>query len=241
MLGVFVNTIAVLCGSIIGLLFSRLIPDNLSDFIMKGIGLCTMYIGISGMLSGSNPLVTIISIVIGAILGSGLRIEDGINHLAGKLQSRFARPGEKKSIAEGFVSACLLFCIGSMTILGSFEGARNGSGPLDLNCHTTLLIKSLLDLVSSTCLAATYGVSVMASAAFVLVFQGGLTLLASAVQNFLNSVNALPMVNCVGSLILLAIAMNLLGVKKTKTADYLPAILLPILICWVLSLAGVRV
>ena len=128
-----------------------------------------------------------------------------------------------------------------MTILGSFESARNGSGPLDLNCHTTLLIKSLLDLVSSTCLSVTYGASVLASAGFVVLFQGALTLLASNVQPFLNAINALPMVNCVGSLILLTIALNLMDIKKTKTADYLPAIFLPILICWILGRFGLRV
>ena len=103
----------------------------------------------------------------------------------------------------------------------------------------TLLIKSLLDFVSSTCLSVTYGASVMASAAFVLLFQGGLTLLASFIQPFLIRINALPMVNCVGSLILLSIAMNLIGLKKMKTADYLPALFLPILICALLSNFGV--
>lgn len=222
MLGVFVNTIAVLCGSIIGLLFSRLIPDNLSDFIMKGIGLCTMYIGISGMLSGSNPLVTIISIVAGAILGSGLRIEDGINGIANRLQSRFSRPGNQKSIAEGFISACLLFCIGSMTIVGSLQAGLAGD-------NTMLFTKSLLDFISSIMFSASLGIGVLFSAGFVLVFQGAIVLAAQAIAPFLSDPVVAEM-TCVGSLLILGIGINLTGIGKLKLMNYLPAIFVPIFI-----------
>ena len=126
-----------------------------------------------------------------------------------------------------------------MTVLGSFESAANPAGRLALECHTTLLIKSMLDFVSATCLTVTYGASVLASAAFVLAFQGALVALAASIQPFLERVGAMPVMNCTGSLILLAIAMNLLGIKKIKTADYLPALFLPILICWLLTAAGV--
>lgn len=251
--GTFVNVITVLAGSSIGLMLRRrsaggskkaVARESLPDTMMACLGLCTIFAAASGLLgveSGVQAIIVVASMVLGLLIGYGLRIDDRINHLGDHLVKKTGGVQGTANPAAGFVTACLLFCIGSMTILGSFEGARNGAGALDLNCHTTLMIKSLLDLVSSTCLAATYGVSVMASAAFVLVFQGGLTLLASFIQPFMEKINALPMVNCVGSLILLAIAMNLLGVKKTKTADYLPAIFLPILICWVLNLFGLRV
>ena len=128
-----------------------------------------------------------------------------------------------------------------MTVLGSFESAANPAGHLALECHTTLLIKSMLDFCSSTCLAVTYGASVLASAAFVLVFQGALVALAASIQPFLERIGVMPVMNCVGSMILLAIALNLLGIKKLKTADYLPALFLPILICWVLTACGAAI
>ena len=247
--GTFVNAFTVICGSSIGLVLRRRGTaaasgkrDPLPDTMMMCLGLCTIFAAASGLLSpesGVQAIIVVASMVLGLLIGYALRLDDRINSLG----DRLVRGGDANAAnpAAGFVTACLLFCIGSMTILGSFESAANGSGPLDLNCHTTLLIKSLLDLVSSTCLAATYGASVMASAAFVILFQGGLTLLSSFIQPFMNQINVLPMVNCVGSLILLCIAMNLMGIRKTKTADYLPAIFLPILICWLLSLAGIRV
>lgn len=247
--GTLINTLTVILGSLIGLALKNRRPsvrkpskrEPLPGTMMVCLGFCTIFAAASGLLgveSGTQAIVVVASMVLGLLIGYLLRIDDRINALGDRLvrkngESDFANP------AAGFVTACLLFCIGSMTILGSFESAANASAALDLNCHTTLLIKSLLDFTSSVCLSVTYGASVMASAAFVLVFQGGLTLLASAIQPFLNRINALPMVNCVGSLILLCIAMNLIGIKKIKTADYLPAIFLPILICWLLSAFGV--
>lgn len=247
--GTLVNTLTIILGSIIGLALKNRKPsvqkqskrDPLPSTMMVCLGFCTIFAaasGLSGVESGAQAIVVVASMVLGLLIGYLLRIDDRINALGERLVKNGADTGVANP-AAGFVTACLLFCIGSMTILGSFESAANASGGLDLNCHTTLLIKSLLDFTSSVCLSVTYGASVMASAAFVLAFQGGLTLLASAIQPFLNRINALPMINCIGSLILLCIAANLIGVKKIKTADYLPAIFLPILICRVLELFGV--
>lgn len=250
--GMFINALTVVMGSGAGLLLRRRSKQGmkrentrepLPDAMMGCLGLCTLFAAASGLLgveSGSQAIIVVASMVLGLLMGYGLRIDDRISRLGERLVSKTGGADAAANPAAGFVTACLLFCIGSMTIVGAFEGARNGVDGLELSCHTTLLIKSLLDLVSSACLSVTYGASVMASAAFVIVFQGGLTLLASYIQPFLMQINALPMVNCVGSLVLLAIAMNLLGVRKTKTADFLPAIFLPILICWILSLFGVQ-
>lgn len=251
--GTFVNALTILLGGSVGLMLRRrgartdakkTIREPLSDTMMCCLGLCTVFAAASGLMgveSGTQAIVVVASMVIGLLIGYGLRIDDRINGLGNRLIKKTDGTADTVNPAAGFVTACMLFCIGSMTILGAFEGAQNGGSSLDLNCHTTLLIKSLLDLVSSSCLTVTYGVSVMASVAFVLVFQGGLTLLASFIQPFLMKINALPMVNCVGSLMLLCIAMNLMGLRKTKTADYLPAIALPILICWILKLFGISI
>ena len=250
--GTFINALTVFAGSSIGLMLrkrntgagaKKTIREPLPETMMCCLGLCTIFAAASGLLgveSGTQAIVVVASMVGGLLIGYWLRIDDRINSLGDRLAEKTGDAQGVSNPAAGFVTACMLFCIGSMTILGAFEGARNGAGGLDLNCHTTLLIKSLLDLVSSSCLAVTYGLSVMASVVFVVLFQGGLTLLASFIQPFLLEINALPMVNCVGSLMLLCIAMNLLGLRKTKTADYLPAIFLPILICWILSLFGIR-
>ncbi|MBQ3574523.1 MAG: DUF554 domain-containing protein [Clostridia bacterium] len=247
--GTMVNALAVIIGSLIGVALKKRKPsagkkakrDPLPATMMVCLGFCTIFAAASGLIgveSGTQAIVVVVSMVLGLLIGYILRIDDRINALGDRFMKK-SGDSAAANPAEGFVTACLLFCIGSMTILGSFEGAMNGPGGLDLDCHTTMLIKSLLDFTSSICLSVTFGASVMASAAFVLLFQGGLTLLASFIQPFLTRINALPMVNCVGSLILLCIAMNLIGVKKIKTADYLPAIFLPILICWILSLFGV--
>lgn len=247
--GTFVNTATVILGSCIGMILRKRgnrggssKREPLPEAMMACLGLCTVFASASGLIgveSGAQALIVVASMALGLLIGWLIRIDDRINALGDRLIERTGGGTGVENPATGIVTACLLFCIGSMTVLGSFEGAANPAGKLDLNCHTTLLIKSTLDFVSSTCLSVTYGASVIVSAGFVLLFQGGLTLLASFIQPFLNSINALPMMNCVGSLILLAIAMNLLGIRKTKTADYLPAIFLPILILWILSRFGI--
>lgn len=255
--GVLCNTLTVLLGAGFGLFLrsrshkmsnpagtsdSSLPPrEDLPSSMMVCLGFCTIFAaagGLIGVESGAQALVVVVSMVVGFLIGWALRIDDRLNLLGDRLLEKVThgKTAGTKNPAEGFVTACLLFCIGSMTILGAFESAANPAGVLDLDCHTTYLIKSLLDLCSSVCLTVTFGVSVIASAAFVLVFQGLLVMLASTIQPFLVQINAMPVINCVGSLIILAIAMNIMGIKKIKTADYLPALFLPILICWLTSL-----
>ncbi len=252
--GVICNVVTVLLGSGLGLLLRRraakapaeegpngkLPPrEPLPQVMMVCLGFCTIFAAASGLLgieSGVQALISVASMAGGFLIGWALRIDDRLNLMGDRLLERFggARPGQKNP-AEGVVTATLLFCIGSMTFLGSFESAANPTGYLDLNCHTTLLIKSLLDFVSATCLTVTFGASVMGAAAVVLVFQGLLVALAAQLQPFLERIGAMPAVNCVGSMILLAIALNLIGLKKIKTADYLPALFIPILLCWLIA------
>ena len=256
--GVLANVATVLLGGCLGLLLRRRSGrpagqesgkypprEKLPQTMMVCLGFCTVFAaasGIVGVTSGVQALICVASMAAGLLIGWLLRLDDRLNRLGDAVLAKLGG-GDKgaASPAEGFVTACLLFCIGSMTVLGSFESAANPPGRLALECHTTLLIKSMLDFVSSTCLTVTFGASVLASAAFVLLFQGGLVALAAVIQPFLERTGSMPAVSCVGSLILLAIAMNLLGVKKIKTADYLPALFLPILLCWLLTALGVPV
>ena len=250
--GVFINMLTVLLGGGLGLLLrtrkicapaeeSGFPPrEALPDVMMVCLGFCTIFAAASGLVgveSGAQALIVVFSMAAGLLIGWAIRLDDRLNRLGDRAMARFGGAGEegRRNPAEGVVTAILLFCVGSMTFLGSFESARNPAGHLDLSCHTTLLIKSMLDFVSGTCLTVTFGGSVMASAVFVLLFQGALVALAAQLQPFLERIAVLPALGGVGSLILLAIAVNLLGLKKIKTADYLPALVLPILLCWLLA------
>ena len=126
MFAVIVNVITVLIGSTVGLLCKKGIPKRLSDAVMLGIGMCTLYIGVSGTLKGENTIVLILSMVLGAIIGTALDIDGGINRLGKWIENKFSHEGEKISIAQGFVTACLLFCVGAMTIVGSLNAGLTG-------------------------------------------------------------------------------------------------------------------
>ena len=217
MLGVFVNVITVLVGSLIGLLFKKGIPERVSKAAMIGLGACTLYIGISGSLCGENVLILIGSVVLGAICGTLLDIDGAINRLAQKVENKFKKEGNNVSVAEGLVTSTLLFCVGSMTVTGSIQAGLTGD-------NTVLITKATLDLVSSMMLASSLGIGVLLSAGTVLVIQGGLVLLAGLISPFM-SAGAINEMTCAGSLLIVMIGTNLMGITKIKVADYLPAIL----------------
>ena len=215
--GVFVNVLTVVVGSLVGLLFKKGIPEKVSKAAMIGLGVCTLYIGISGSLCGENVLIIIASVVLGTIIGTLLDIDGRINRLAKKAEDRFRKDGKNGPLAEGFVSATLLFCVGSMTVTGSIQSGLTGD-------HSILITKATLDLVSSMMLASSLGFGVLLSAVSVLVIQGGLVLLAGVVAPFM-SPGAINEMTCAGSLLIVMIGTNLMGISKFKVADYLPAIL----------------
>lgn len=217
MLGVVVNVITVLIGSCIGLLFKKGIPEKVSNAAMIGLGACTLYIGISGSLCGENVLILIAAVVLGAISGTLLNIDGAINKAAEKVESKFKKEGKKVSLAEGLVSATLLFCVGSMTVTGSIQAGLTGD-------NSVLITKATLDLVSSMMLASSLGVGVLLSSVSVLVIQGGLVLLAGIISPFM-STGAINEMTCAGSLLIVMIGTNLMGITQNKVADYLPAIL----------------
>ncbi|HAF60297.1 MAG TPA: DUF554 domain-containing protein [Clostridiales bacterium UBA9856] len=229
MIGVFVNTATVIIGSAIGLLFKKGISKRFTDAIMIGIGLCTIYIGISGALKGENTLILIVSIVVGAVIGTWLDIDGRINALGDWIGKRFKKADSGNvSIAEGFVTASLLFCIGALTIVGSLNAGLTGDNEM-------LFTKSLLDLISSAILSVSLGIGVMFAAAFVFVFQGSIVLLAQSLQPVLTD-SAIAEITCAGSVMIIALGLNLIGLAKIKVANYLPAIFVAPVICWILTL-----
>ena len=232
MLGVIVNVITVIIGACIGLLFRKGIPERVSHAAMVGLGACTLYIGIAGSLTGENVLILIASMVLGAITGTLLNIDGAINRLAKWTENKFQKPGQKISVAEGLITSTLLFCVGSMTVTGSIQAGLTGDNSL-------LITKATLDLVSSMMLASTLGIGVLLSAISVFLIQGGLVLLSSFLAPLL-STGAINEMTCAGSLLIIMIGTNLMGITKIKVADYLPAIFFaPILynlVLWIQAL-----
>lgn len=224
MLGTIVNTIAVIIGASIGLLLKKGLPEKLEDTMMKGLGLCTLFLGIRGSLEGNNSLILIISMVVGALIGEGIDLDEKLNRFGKWLENKFkSKDGDKVSIAEGFVSASLLFCVGAMTVVGSLQSGLQGN-------HEMLFNKSMLDFVAAIIFASSMGIGVLFSAAFVLVYQGAITLAAQWVAPFLTDTIIAEM-TCVGSVIIIGIGLNLLGITKLKVMNYVPAIFIPILLC----------
>lgn len=232
MVGTIVNTLAVLAGSILGLLltavtkkFGMKVSERFSERIMQALGLCTIYIGISGSLEGENTLVLILSMVIGTLIGEALDLDEKINRLGNFLEKKFqgSGGGEKKGIAEGFVSASLLFCVGAMTIVGSLQSGLTGR-------HETLFAKSMLDFVAAIVFASSLGLGVIFSAVFVLVYQGAITLAAQWLSPLLTDTVVQEM-SCAGYVIIIALGLNMLHISKFKVMNFVPAIFLPILIC----------
>ncbi len=227
MLGVLVNTLAVLAGSAVGLLFKKTIPQKVSGGVMTALALCTLYIGADGMINGANVLLIIIAMVLGAIVGFLLNIDGGIDRLGRWVEHGFSK-SESGTVARGFVTASLLFCVGAMTMVGSLNAGISGD-------NTLLFTKSLLDLCSSMMLAVSLGIGVLFAAGFVFLFQGALVLLAQVLQPLLTD-GAVQAMTCAGSLMIVALGLNLLGVTKIKVANYLPALLFAPLLWWVFSL-----
>ena len=168
------------------------------------------------MIEGKNVLILIASVVLGAITGTLLNIDGRISSLAEKVEARFRKKDAEVSVAEGIITATLLFCVGSMTVTGSIQAGLTGDNSL-------LITKAMLDLVSSMILASSLGVGVLLSAAAVLVIQGGLVLLAGLLAPVM-SAGAINEMTCAGSLLIIMIGTNLMGMTKIKVADFLPAI-----------------
>ena len=218
MIGVLTNVLTVLIGSTLGLLLKKGIPERVSGAVMCAIGLCTVYIGVDGALQGENTIVLIVSMVLGTICGTLLNIDGGINRLGQFAERKMKRTDGKTSVAEGFMTASLLFCVGAMTIVGSLNAGLSGD-------NKVLVTKSILDLISSCMLASSLGVGVLFAALFVLVYQGGLVLLAGLLQGVLTNPAIIAEINCAGSVMIIGLGLNILGITKIKVADQLPAML----------------
>ncbi len=222
--GVLVNTLTVIIGSSVGLLLKKQIPEKLTGAVMTAIGLCTIAIGVGGIIKGENQLVMIISLVLGTIVGTLIDIDGKLSKLGDKFQKKAKKQnGENATFSEGFVTASLLFCVGAMTIVGSMNAGISGDNQM-------LYTKSVLDLISSSMLAASLGIGVMVASLFVLGFQGALVALSMLLGSFLSDFAVNELI-CAGSVMITALGLNLIGVTKIKVANLLPGLIFVPIIC----------
>ena len=228
MIGTWVNCIAVIIGSGVGMIVKRGLSQKMNSSIMSALALCVMYIGISGAFECQNVLVVILSMAIGTLIGEGLDLDARLGKLGDYLEKKVSKNGEKGAISRGFVAASLLFCVGAMTIVGSLQSGISGN-------HETLFAKSLIDCIAAMVLASTMGFGVMLSALFVLVYQGAITLCAGFLEPVLTEVIIAEM-TCVGSLLIVGLSLNMLKVTNLKVMNYVPAIFMPIVIYWAMEL-----
>ncbi len=223
MQGVLVNIATVIVGSLIGLLLKRGLPEKLSKAMTTAVALAVVYIGIDGMMCGENTLVTVLSMVIGGLIGTLLDLDGRLESLGKFVEKKFKNGSKNGSIAEGFVSATLLFCVGAMTIVGALQSGLSGN-------HEMQYTKALLDFISSIVLASALGIGVIFASLSVLTVQGSLVLVAQFAAPYLSEY-VINEMTCVGSVLILALALNILGVTKIKLMNFVPAILLPVVLC----------
>ena len=237
MTGTLLNIATVLVGGLVGLLFGARLPERVRLTIIAGLGLFTAAIGIQMFLETENPIIVLGSLLVGGLLGEWWRIEDGLKGLGGTLERKFTRQDSSSRSTDssqgslfirGFLTASLVFCVGPMTILGSIQDGLAGD-------YSLLAIKAVLDGFAAMAFAASLGVGVLFSILVILVYQGGLTLLAAQAQTLITSA-MMDEMTAVGGILLVGIAVsNLLEIKPIRVANFLPALLIAPLVVGVLA------
>ncbi|MGB3849232.1 MAG: DUF554 domain-containing protein [Tunicatimonas sp.] len=230
-LGTLVNTLAVVAGSLLGLLLQRKFPDNIRTICFQGLGLCTLLIGMQMTLQVENILILIFSILIGGVAGEGLRLHDQLLRLGDWVQQK-VRIGSER-FTEGLVTAFLLFCVGSLTLVGALEEGLN-------NDPSLIYTKSVLDGFASIVLAATYGWGVLFSALPLLLFQSSITLSAGLLEPYLSEV-VIHQLSATGGVIIIGLGFDLLEIKKLRITNLLPALLFAVLLThWLIDYLTIK-
>lgn len=226
MLGTIVNSLSILVGSLVGIILKKGIKDDYKTTIMDGISLTVIVIGIMGGIKSENIILAISSIVIGSLIGEIIGIEEKLDSLGDRLQKSFG--AKDSNFSKGFVTASLVYCVGAMAIIGSLESGIQGN-------HQTLFAKSILDGISAIIFSSTLGIGVAFSALAVFIYQGTITLLASSVKGLLTP-QVINEMSAIGGILIMAIGINVLGIKKIKVGNMLPAIFIPIIYYMIVNL-----
>lgn len=218
--GALFNVATIFVGGLLGLVFKKGIPNRFRDILIKGMALCVLYIGISGSLQGKSTLVLVVSVALGAIIGELLNLDGNLNRLGDFVQSKFK--STESPVSQGFVTATLLFAVGAMSIVGSLRGGLQ-------NDHSIIYTKSIIDGVMAVILTAQLGFGVMLSAVPIFLYQGSIALAAAFLEPILNE-TAIAEMSCSGSLLIIALGLNMLGLTKLKVVNYIPAIFISALL-----------
>ena len=222
MVGTLVNAAAIITGGTIGLLLNKTMPERIKTIYFQAIGLFTIAIGISMVYNMQHILIVVSSLAIGALLGEWMNLEVGAEKLSNYLKRKFRIGNEKFS--EGLITAFLLYCIGSMTIIGAIQEGTGGSSDL-------LMTKSLMDGFSSIILASAFGVGVLVSFIPLLIFQGSITLLAMYASTFFTP-EIIQGLSSVGGILLIGLGINILEIKKLRIMNMLPALIIVAVLLW---------
>lgn len=219
MQGTLVNTMAIIIGSLVGVGLKGGIPSQYKETVIGAIGLAVLLIGVKSALQTDALLMVIISLALGSLLGEALGIEDRLEKIGHWIGRRLA--GREEGVANAFVTASLVFCVGAMAVVGSLESGLSQN-------HQTLYAKSLLDGVTSVVFASTLGIGVIFSALAVFLYQGTITLSAAYLKPFLTP-SVIAQMTAVGGLLIVAIGFNILGIKRLRIGNMLPAIGVPLI------------
>ena len=221
LLGSLVNSAAIILGGSIGLALKKGLSDRIASAVMNALALCVLYIGVSGMLKGENILITILLMVFGTLVGEWIDLDKKINQLGDEIESRVSSDNKEHSVSNGFVTASLLFCVGAMAIVGALQSGLTGN-------HDTLFAKSLIDGIAAIVMASSLGIGVLLSAGLILVYEGGISLFANVMAPLLTD-SVINEMTCVGSLLIVGLALNMLKLTNLKIMNYAPAVFFPIL------------
>jgi len=222
MIATFLNCALIILGSLLGILLRNHISARFTAIVTQGLSLCVLGIGFSSALGTKNTLCVIVCMVLGCLLGEALQIEARLDAFGDFLKSKLLRnSGEGSRFTEGFVTASVLFCVGAMAVMGAIDAGVHGD-------YALLISKSVIDGVTAITFAAVMGLGVLFSSIPILIYQGGLTLLAAQVAAYLDPA-AITEMSAVGGLIIIGIGFNMLNLseKKVKVGNMLPAIFLP--------------
>lgn len=223
MFGTWMNVGTIILGGVLGLLFHRKTPGNLGQRILEGFGLFVVMVGLKGAMEGDSPILYIVSIILGALLGEILHLDQKLDGLTSTLEKRFSGQ-DSEGFKEGFIDTTILFCVGAMAIVGPLNNVLQGD-------PTLLYIKSALDGVTAFIFASAFGASVLLSAGSVLLYQGGITLLALGFRDFL-STESIQAMGVIGNLLVAGIGFNMLklGKGRLNVVNLLPAVFMPLLL-----------
>ncbi len=232
MTGTLINVALIVAGSVLGLLMGARLPERLRSTLMAGMGLFTLGLGLQQFLKTANPILVLVSIVLGSLLGEAARLEDRLQGLGAWLEGRLGRAsvGASSRFVQGFLTASLLYCVGPMAILGSIQDGLTGDFRL-------LATKGVMDGIASLTLASTLGVGVMLSSLPLFIYQGALTLLAGLAQAALTPA-MISELTATGGVMMMGIALNLLEVRRVRVGNMLPALVVAPLLVWLIACLG---